>query len=104
MDTNYKYHLRNSRPDLMGGYEWNLFSKKYRKEHPLCEVCLKEGRTSASDHVDHINPLAKGGTDELDNLQAICFDCHKEKTGRENAKPRGYDYDEIAAVNNGAMA
>lgn len=33
--------------------------------------------------VDHIVPLAKGGTDDLENLQLLCIECHKIKTQRE---------------------
>ena len=34
-------------------------------------------------HVDHIDPLSKGGTDEVDNLQAVCPNCHSEKSYKE---------------------
>jgi 5-methylcytosine-specific restriction protein A len=34
--------------------------------------------------VDHITPLAKGGTDEDDNLQLLCLACHEKKTRIEN--------------------
>ena len=30
--------------------------------------------------VDHIIPVSQGGTDERDNLQGACHDCHEEKT------------------------
>jgi hypothetical protein len=33
---------------------------------------------------DHIRPLANGGTDEIDNLQALCKACHRDKTANEN--------------------
>jgi 5-methylcytosine-specific restriction protein A len=33
--------------------------------------------------VDHIVPKSQGGTDDDDNLQAICSPCHKTKTGSE---------------------
>ena len=33
--------------------------------------------------VDHIVPLSLGGTEELDNLQALCPSCHRKKTDRE---------------------
>jgi len=36
--------------------------------------------------VDHITPLANGGTDSLDNLQAINSDCHKRKSLTEAAR------------------
>ena len=33
--------------------------------------------------IDHMIPLFKGGTNDLDNLQALCKDCHAGKTGGE---------------------
>jgi 5-methylcytosine-specific restriction enzyme A len=39
--------------------------------------------------VDHITSKAKGGSDDLENLQAICDDCHKAKTADEAAEARG---------------
>jgi 5-methylcytosine-specific restriction protein A len=34
--------------------------------------------------VDHIKPLADGGTDSLDNLQILCTDCHRSKSAAEH--------------------
>jgi len=33
--------------------------------------------------IDHITPLHLGGTEEPDNLQALCPGCHRRKTDRE---------------------
>lgn len=38
--------------------------------------------------VDHIVPKAEGGTDEDENLQAICKRCHKLKTEAESLRAR----------------
>jgi 5-methylcytosine-specific restriction protein A len=32
---------------------------------------------------DHILNVARGGTDDLSNLQAVCDNCHKDKTQAE---------------------
>ena len=50
---------------------------------PLCVLCLAKQRLSAATIRDHVVPLAEGGTDEETNVQAICVDCHTEKTQRE---------------------
>ena len=47
----------------------------------LCESC---GSIAMKGEVDHITPLAKGGTDEDDNLQLLCLACHEKKTRIEN--------------------
>ena len=43
------------------------------------EPCGKLGA-----EVDHIMPLAAGGTDDLYNLRYLCESCHKAKTSRDN--------------------
>jgi hypothetical protein len=40
-----------------------------------CKVC----ETHDNITVDHIIPLSKGGTDELDNLQLLCRSCNSSK-------------------------
>ncbi|MGD1323524.1 HNH endonuclease [Pandoraea pnomenusa] len=49
----------------------------------LCQVCRRAGRVTIATEVDHIVPKSQGGTDDDDNLQAICSPCHKTKTGSE---------------------
>ena len=34
-------------------------------------------------HIDHIVPLANGGTNDDENLQVLCEPCHFEKTKQE---------------------
>lgn len=51
-----------------------------------CVPCAKQGRVTEANEMDHIVPKAKGGTDSLSNLQAICRDCHKAKTQKETGK------------------
>ena len=48
-------------------------------EEPVCRKCQR----MSSVQVDHIIPLCKGGTDERDNLQAMCEQCHDEKTRKD---------------------
>lgn len=51
-----------------------------------CACCKKQ--LSYSGHpamwqVDHIKPVAIGGNSSIENLQALCTECHSEKSGRE---------------------
>lgn len=52
----------------------------FRRDGKLCQSCLKRGEYTQAQEVDHIKALEDGGTDDPDNLQAICTDCHKAKT------------------------
>lgn len=69
------------------GAEWRKLSKAIQKrDRYLCQPCLAAGRVTPSAAADHRIPKAEGGTDDPDNLQAICDDCHKLKTGAERAR------------------
>ena len=46
----------------------------------VCGVC---SLPSLSLEIDHIIPLAGGGTNNIENLQPLCNNCHKQKTSAE---------------------
>jgi shikimate kinase len=60
----------------------------------LCQECLRDNRPTPlgikpRDHaVDHILPKAKGGTDDLDNLESLCTPCHDAKSATERGSGR----------------
>lgn len=54
-------------------------------EEPFCRECLKCGKEIAAEMVDHIMPLAWGGSDERTNKQSLCHPCHDEKSKNERA-------------------
>jgi 5-methylcytosine-specific restriction protein A len=54
--------------------------KRILDHSPLCVSCSKQGIITPATEVDHIKPLHKGGTDDMDNLQPLCAECHKIKT------------------------
>ena len=37
-------------------------------------------------HIDHIIPVSKGGTNDMDNLQVLCHKCNLAKTNRIDLK------------------
>lgn len=60
------------------GHRWRKLRYAYLSAHPLCVQC----GAPATD-VDHILPRRQGGSDEKENLQALCHGCHAKKTLRE---------------------
>lgn len=54
----------------------------------LCQACKANGKIRAASEVDHIRPKADGGTDDINNLQAICKQCHVAKSAREGSRWR----------------
>lgn len=66
------------------GAQWrHMRDAVMHRDNYLCQVCLADGIYTTASEVDHIKPKSDGGTDEIDNLQAICKSCHQEKTKAE---------------------
>jgi len=75
---------RGTRQQRGYGKEWQrIRAARLRQDHYLCQVCIKQDRTTPATEVDHIISKANGGTDHIDNLQSICKQCHRSKTARE---------------------
>jgi len=55
-------------------------------EEPLCRKCLEAGLSVATDVIDHITPLSRGGSDERSNKQGLCTPCHDAKSKAERAE------------------
>jgi hypothetical protein len=47
-----------------------------KRDRYRCCIC---GRSGVELEVDHRLPAAQGGSDALDNLQTLCFDCNRGK-------------------------
>ena len=47
-----------------------------------CKSCHKDVDYKNSE-VDHIRPLALGGTNDPENMQVLCWDCHYGKTNHD---------------------
>jgi len=77
-----KWERKDGTPTQRGyGYQWQKLRKiVIARDNALCQPCLKVGRVTQFQQVDHIIPKAKGGTDDIDNCQCICIKCHNTKT------------------------
>ncbi|MBW8618654.1 MAG: HNH endonuclease [Hyphomicrobiales bacterium] len=64
------------RPTFSTSFRLNLFL--IRKG--LCAVCSQKIDAGKAWDIDHIVPLALGGTNAADNLQILCRPCHRSKT------------------------
>lgn len=94
----------NNQPNRQGknnrafyqSHRWHEYSRQYRKKHPLCVQCLKEGKTKQSQCVDHIVRMEEGGDMwDATNHQALCLSCHgikskKEREGDKQGKQLAY--------------
>lgn len=71
------------------GYRWKMVRKQaLERDKYLCQLCLAKGVLTPATAVDHIINKANGGTDDLENLQAICDPCHEIKTASEAINSR----------------
>ena len=76
------------------GYAWSkLRLKALERDKHLCQMCLKRGIFTTATDVDHIIPLAQGGSDAMENLQSLCHECHKQKTCQERLNNKNYLHD-----------
>lgn len=80
---------RGSSPNRLRGRPWRRLRDSLLAREPLCRTCNARGRVRVATEVDHITPLAEGGTDDPSNLAPICTPCHKAKTASESARARG---------------
>lgn len=69
------------------GYRWRQLRMMVLAAQPLCAdpYHIHPLPVLATD-VDHVVPLDAGGTDELDNLQALCHSCHSRKTSKADGR------------------
>ena len=54
------------------GRSWPKIRNRYVALHPFCEECLKENKCSFTEEIHHRLPLREGGTNESQNLIALC--------------------------------
>ena len=65
------------------GRTWKRIRDRHIAEHPLCEMCKKQGRITPAEEVHHIKPLSQGGTHDDSNLMSLCKECHSRITAKE---------------------
>lgn len=68
---------RVERPSIT---EWrDLKETVFRRDNYTCQYC---GARGARLECDHIVPLSRGGTNDLDNLATACVTCNRSKGGK----------------------
>jgi len=80
---------RGSRHERGYGAEWEKKRERVmERDGGLCQTCHRAGYIVQASAVDHIVPRFEGGSEDDDNLEAICKTCHDAKTARENKRAR----------------
>jgi 5-methylcytosine-specific restriction protein A len=71
---------RGTRQQRGYGAEWERQrARALRRDGWRCVLCQARGYVALATQVDHIRPLAEGGTHALENLRSVCTTCHLER-------------------------
>jgi len=66
-------------------YAWKKLRKIIlQRDSYLCKECYRNKKLKPATDVDHIVPKSLGGTNDENNLQSLCKECHKLKTVMES--------------------
>lgn len=65
------------------GAKWERLRNQVLSDEPLCRLCAAKGLAIKAVEVDHIIPLHLNGTNEIKNLQPLCWQCHFDKSQEE---------------------
>ena len=74
---------------------WRNLVKVKRMMNPLCERCLSQNRTTATQEIHHVTPLKTCNGDlnyllqlafDYDNLMSVCCQCHEDIHAEMRAK------------------
>lgn len=79
-----RYPFGDSNNDAVRG---SVRYEVLRRAGGRCELCGVTSRDMQID-VDHVVPRAKGGTNDADNLQALCRTCNAQKRDRDDTNFR----------------
>jgi len=52
-----------------------------KRDNFRCKFCGKTANDTQL-HIDHITPLSKGGSNNLENLQVLCAECNQAKSNK----------------------
>ena len=89
--SKHKYNKQggSNAPDIKRLYNsarWKRARLAFLASHPFCRYCLRHGRNTFAEVVDHIKPH-KGNVTlfyDQNNWQALCKPCHDKKTYQDD--------------------
>ena len=80
VNSEYEKYGRDPRTKKRYGRAWKRIRDRYAAAHPLCEMCLKEGRLTPVEEVHHILPISQGGDHRESNLSLLAYHSVKENS------------------------
>jgi len=83
--SSWQQHVGSSGSSRGYGWQWSERRRRVlERDEYLCQPCKRAGRYTIAGVVDHVHNRARGGSDDMSNLEAVCVGCHRIKTGRES--------------------
>ena len=83
---NYNQYKRDPDTNKRYGRTWREIRTVFLSSNPLCVWCEQDGRLTPSTVAHHKVKLSDGGTNDWDNMTALCKKCHS----RLHAEQRDY--------------
>ena len=87
--SNYKKHDKALQiyNNVYNTVQWRKLRQAYLMQHPLCEECLKQGKTTLATEVHHVIPISSGLSEmemkdlgfNSENIMALCSECHHKQ-------------------------
>lgn len=71
------FHVKKRRSEFQN-IRHDLFLLLIDRDGYICKICSRIENIQ----IDHIVPLSKGGTDDIDNLQLLCASCNVRKSDK----------------------
>lgn len=72
-----KFGRQYNHSERYGG-KWTKLRNRYLSEHPLCEECLLENKSTLATIVHHKIPIEDGGAIlDVNNLESVCPHHHQ---------------------------
>ena len=86
MNKFYDLYQRDPESKKRYGTKWRKIRNAFVKKHPVCELCERKNILTPAEEVHHVIPLSKGGSNDEENLMALCKSCHSRITATEGGR------------------
>ena len=86
MNKLYDLYQRDPESKKRYGTKWRKIRNAFVKNHPICELCERKNILIPTEEVHHVIPLSKGGSNDEENLMALCKSYHSRITATEGGR------------------